>query len=257
MVEDDRVVSEAEAWQISTRFAEEVAALLTLDMVAVVVVGSLASDSYAPGRSDIDLIVVARNDCPDKGLGAISAVAERYWRESGIRKGFGGYGIRQRDLEPPYGVLHDEAFEILQLRRGRVIRGELDLDEIPEPTQEDMRRSLVVFVPDIFRAWSRSYPPPIDTKDARVNTILYWLRFLVWDRTGNYLLDKRGALAAAQSLAESAIILSRLEPVAAYVTQRQDRPPDDITAICREIEEFVLDRVPWARKAAQQTKQPE
>ena len=112
-------------------------------------------------------------------------MAKRYWAETGLKKGFGGYAVRERDLRPPFGKLRDEVFEILQLKQqGRVIRGELNLSDVPEPSREDMRRSLIASIPDLLGGWRRSYPPPIDARDARVNNILYWLRILIWDRTG-------------------------------------------------------------------------
>ena len=248
------IISETEAWAIANRFADEAAILLGADLVAVVVVGSLASGRYTAGRSDIDLVVVARNDCDNDAISAISDMAKRYWVETGLKKGFGGYAVRERDLRPPFGVLQDEVFEILQLKRqGRVICGELNLSGISEPSWEDMRRSLIDMIADILGAWRRSYPPPIDEGDARVNAILYWLRILIWDRTGDYLLDKQSALTAVQSFEDCREILTRLEPVAAYVAREEAQPPNDVTEICREVEDFVLNKVEWAREATQKT----
>ena len=243
-------ISESEAWAIAAHFGDEAAELLASNTLAVVVVGSLAAGNYTPGRSDIDLIIVARDECPDSKLRAISDMADRYWKETGIQKGFGGYGIRQGDLQPPFGALNEMAFEILQLKSGRVIKGELDLESIPEPSFEDMRRSLVASVSDILGSWRRPYPPPIDARDARANAILYWLRFLVWDRTGDYLLGKRRALGAALRLDEVAPIRALLGPVTADVTHEVDSPPDDAADICRQVEAFALQHIAWARDAA-------
>lgn len=245
-------ISETEAWEIAKSFAHEAATLLGANFVAAVVVGSLSAGSYTPGRSDIDLMVIACDSCDDATLKTVSRIAARYWEETGLRKGFGGYAIRERDLKPPIGVLRDEVYEILQLKRqGRVILGELNLSDIPEPSKNDMHRSLVAFIPDLLGGWDRSYPPPIDARDARVNNILYWLRILIWDRKGEYLLSKESALAAAQALPDCREILKRLEPVAAYINREQVRPPDDIAEICHEVEDFVLSKVEWAREAAQ------
>ena len=112
-------IPEPEAWAIASRFAGEAFDKLGDRAIAVAVVGSLAAGSYSPGRSDIDLIVVAYDDTPDEALQEISEMAGAYWKMTGIRKGFGGYALRQLDLQPPFGVLRETAFEILQLKRGR------------------------------------------------------------------------------------------------------------------------------------------
>jgi hypothetical protein len=102
---------------------------------AVVVVGSLGAGRYIPGRSDIDLIVVTDDECSDECRSAIKKLADDYWEKFGPRKGFGGYGVRESDLNSPTGSLREMAFEILQLKRqGQVILGEFDLAGITEPT---------------------------------------------------------------------------------------------------------------------------
>jgi hypothetical protein len=214
----------------------------------------LAAGHYVPGRSDIDIIVVTCDGCPDESIAATARLADQYWQRYGFRKGFGGYGVRLRDLRPPFGTLHNEVYEILQLkRRGRVISGQLDLSQIPEPLPEDLRRSLIDLIPDLLGAWQRSYPAPINSADARVNAILGWLRLFVWDRTGDYVLDKRGVLTALARLDEAAPLSERLGAISAYVHQMQNCP-ESVDALCREVETFVLDRVVWARQAA--TKNP-
>ena len=218
--------------------------------MAVVAVGSLPAGGYIPGRSDIDLIVVARDICPDGLLSEIKKMAEQYWVKYKFRKGFGGYAIRERDLRPPFGKLRDMAFEILQLKRqGRVISGHLDVSAIPEPSQEDMKRSLVALVQDILGAWERTWPAPIDVDDARINAILYWLRIVVWDRTGEYILNKQNVLSAFSNLSGTEALLELLARIRTYVDGRADRP-GEVALLCREVESFVLARVTWARKAA-------
>jgi predicted nucleotidyltransferase len=246
----EHVVSETEAWEIANKFASQARDLLGENLVAVVLVGSLATGGYVAGRSDVDLIVVATEPSDESALASISALAERYRHEYGFRKGFGGYAIRQSDLIPPYGSLTNEVFEILQLKRqGRVLMGALDLDAIPEPSPEDMRRSLEDSVGDLLGAWSRTYPPPIDQNDARANTILYWLRFLIWDRTGQYVLSKREVFAALDKLPEYNDLRMLLEPVRAYVALEQPLP-DGMEELCRDVEAFMLQRVSWVAMAA-------
>ncbi len=38
-------------------------------------------------------------------------LADHYWKNYGFRKGFGGYAICLRDLQPTYGALHNEVYE--------------------------------------------------------------------------------------------------------------------------------------------------
>ena len=244
------LVSEDHAWRIAHSFAAESSDVLGPHLVAVVAVGSLPTGGYVPGRSDIDLIVVAKDACPDGLLPEIEKMAEQYWMKYRFRKGFGGYAIRERDLCPPFGNLSDMAYEILQLKRqGRVISGHLDLAAIAEPSQEDMKRSLMALVPDILGAWKRTRPAPIDDDDARVNNILYWLRIFVWNQTGEYILNKRDVFLSFSNLPGNVALLKRLDPVRAYVDGRADHP-GKVALLCREVESFVLAKVAWAREAA-------
>lgn len=201
MISPAPLVTEDHARRIANSFAAESRDVLGSHLVAVVAVGSLPTGGYVPGRSDIDLIVVAKDACRDGLLRKIKKMAEQYWMKYRFRKGFGGYAIRERDLCPPFGMLRDMAYEILQLKRqGRVISGHLDLAAIPEPSQEDMKRSLMALIPDISGAWKRTWPAPIDDDDARINNILYWLRIVVWNQTGEYILNKRDVLLAFSNL---------------------------------------------------------
>ena len=244
------VISEDQAWEISNSFAAESREVLGTHLVAVVAVGSLPVGSYIPGRSDIDLVVVARDSCPVGLLSEIRKMAKRYWVKYGFRKGFGGYAIYERDLSPPFGRLHDMVYEILQLRQqGRVIFGHLDLSAISEPSQEDMKRSLAALVPDLLGAWELNWPAPIDAADARVNNIIFWLRIVVWERTGKYVLSKRNVFSAFSDLSGNDALLEKLAPVRLYLDQKADHP-GEVALFCREVESFVLGSVPWARRAA-------
>ena len=244
------VIAEDQAWEIADTFAAESREILGVHLMAVVAVGSLPAGSYVPGRSDIDLVVVARDACPEGLLSEIKEMANRYWVKYGFSKGFGGYGIHECDLSPPFGRLHDMVYEILQLKQqGRVILGHLDLSAIPDPSEADMKRSLADLVPDLHGAWSRDFPTPIDVADARVNTIIYWLRILVWDRTGEYVLGKRNVLPAFSNLPGNDSILKMLTPIRLYLDQETDHP-GDVTRFCREVGSFVLGEVEWVRRAA-------
>ena len=247
------LITEDHAWRIANSFAAESHDVLGSHLVAVVAVGSLPTGGYVPGRSDIDLIVVAKDACPDGLLREIKKMAEQYWMKYRFRKGFGGYAIRERDLCPPFGKLRDMAYEILQLKRqGRVISGHLDLAAIPEPSQEDIKRSLAALVGDILGAWERTWPAPIDVDDARVNNILYWLRIVIWDQTGEYVLNKRDVFSAFSNLPGTEAFLELLAPVRTFVDGMAAHP-GEVALLCREVELFVLAKVTWAREAATPT----
>lgn len=68
----------------------------------------------------------------------------------------------------------------------------------------------------LLGAWERTYPAPIDADDARVNAILYWLRVVVWDRTGEYILDKQHVLSSFSNLPGTEALLQLLAPVRIY-----------------------------------------
>ena len=247
------IICESEAWQIAHSFATDSASILGDHFVAAVAVGSLPTGGYVPGRSDVDLIIIAKNDCPDSLLPEIKRKAKKYWDIYKFKKGFGGYAVRQGDLYTADGKFHDLAFEILQLKRqGRVIAGDLDLEAIPGPSTEHMRQSLIGLVGDIYGGWNREYSPPIDSQDARVNQILYWIRIFVWDRTGTYYLKKRDTLGAFEELPEAKVISEELDSVQSYVNLGANLP-GEVDSVCRELESFVVNHVSWVRDAVSDT----
>lgn len=66
--------------------------------------------------------------------------------------------------------------------------------------------------------------------------------------TGDYVLDKREALAAFALLDGTNGLFEKLSPVRAYVN-RETEHPGSTALLRREAEEFVLANVGWARNA--------
>ena len=140
------------ALEIAAKFADEAVALFPGEILAVFAIGSLGSDYYRPGQSDIDTVVIV--DCARESIeaydAAIGALAERYWREYEVPKGFGAIVFAQEQMYPPYIPQEELILEILRLKtQSRLIFGSYDTAQVPTPGRQaiidDARR---------FQAWA-------------------------------------------------------------------------------------------------------
>ncbi len=213
----------------------------------MVLVGSLATGSYRTGRSDIDTIVIVREGASAGTPGAVRAIADRYRDLHRIPKDFGAVVIREGELPPPHDPERGLATEALRLRRqGVVLWGDYDVLTIPEPPPEDLRAQMRAFYPWLRANYVDRRPDEERTADALVNTLLYELRLLVWDRSGEYVLDKRELIPRFLRLAGADRYAEPLAAIGAYV--RGDGGSGDLEqleATLRDVSLFVREEVPW------------
>lgn len=134
-------LSKEEALRIAGRFADEVAERYPGKVLAVYAIGSLGSDYYRPGQSDIDTAVItslARRELQE-AKDAIEGIADRYWHSYQVPKGFGAIVFAREQLFPPYLAEEELVLEILRLKtQSRCLRGDFDLASIPAPSREEM-----------------------------------------------------------------------------------------------------------------------
>lgn len=198
------LISESQAWQIVDIFAQSMVAA-TDDIVAIFVIGSLATGAYRLGRSDIDTIIVIRDASAEATPATLRRIRDRFQREYAIPKGLGAVVIRYRQLFPPYDPDEELIPEILRLKQqGVIVWGALDITAIPEFDAADLEAYMVVFYRWLHANFVDQRPDSSRTIDATVNTILYELRALIWGATGEYVLDKREVvLRATPAVADS------------------------------------------------------
>ena len=132
-------ISYDEAIEIAQRFAEELKGKYKDKILAVLAIGSLGSDYYRPGQSDIDTVVItAYNRNELSAIEAeIEAIADRYWKEYDIPKGFGAIVFAEEQLYPPYIPKEELILEILRLiTQSKLIYGDYDIKKIPMPDKQ-------------------------------------------------------------------------------------------------------------------------
>ena len=152
-------------------------------------IGSLAAKQYRPGWSDIDTVIVARDSISEAFRASLKEMRASYQSKYGIPKGFGGIVLREQDLQPPYDPEKELVPEIYRLlQQGRPIWGEYDLSGVPTPSRDDFRAYAKVFY-----TWLRGLERPDRERTivATVNRMLIEIRLFIWDRTDNFILNKR------------------------------------------------------------------
>ena len=161
---------------ISKAFAEEIAAMYP-DLLAVYAIGSIGGGYYRPGQSDIDTVVImscSRAQAYER-TSAIEAVADRYWKQYSIPKGFGAVVMGTEQLKPPYIAEEELVMEIIRLKaQHMLIYGAFDLDSIPMPD-----RAAIIDAENAFEDWRASEgitPPEKMTRQMTVNSILILLK---------------------------------------------------------------------------------
>lgn len=237
------MIGRSQAWNIARRFARDVGTRWGADVIAVLVIGSLASGTYRPGRSDIDTVVVLRSDAGtlvDEGL---RALREHYRSIYSIPKGFGAVIVRQQDLLPPYKDA-DVIPEILRIKeQGKVVWGDINLPTIPCPSDE----AIADYV-DRFTAWLRANyidhrPGDARTIDATVNTILYELRCWLWNECRIYVLDKLEVVHHASSVDRSNRFRLGLARLERYLNEGEGFADIvEVESLLKDVSEIVRNR---------------
>lgn len=178
-------ISYPEAVRIAEKFACEIARNYPGRVLAVYAIGSLGSDYYRPGQSDIDTAVIT--DFSRQEIGKITEeidkIADTYWKSYNVPKGFGSVVFAREQLYPPYIPAEELVQEILRLKvQFRCIWGHYDLKNVPMPPKtaiiDDARQ---------FQAWmdrERAGGFRIDSAVKLVNSTLIVLK--------RYLLIRHG-----------------------------------------------------------------
>lgn len=180
------VISEIKAMEIVHEFLSEI---LREDngILALYLIGSLGGGYYRPGQSDIDTIIIVRDDAAITQE-RMDEIAKKYWKSYNIPKGFGSVMIRLSELSPPYTKSETEEFEftveIARLKtQGKSVFGEIDLNDVQMPSKEDFIKDAL-----IMEKWfAKEFGDPMFDKlqiTGCVNTILGCLRrFLMIEKS--------------------------------------------------------------------------
>ena len=173
------VITEEKAMEIVGEFLEELRREDSDGVLALYLIGSLGGGYYRPGQSDIDTVIIVRDDAVITQE-RTDEIAAKYWKSYEIPKGFGSIMIRLSELSPPYIKSEAEEFEftveIARLKtQGKAVFGEIDLNEIKMPSREDFIKDAL-----IMENWfAREFGDPMFDKlqiTGCVNTILGCLR---------------------------------------------------------------------------------
>jgi len=172
------VITEAKAMEIVHEFLSEIRREDD-GILALYLIGSLGGGYYRPGQSDIDTVIIVRDDVAITQE-RMDEIAKKYWHTYEIPKGFGSIMIRLSELSPPYIKSEAEDFEftveIARLKtQGKPVYGEINLNSINMPSKEDFIKDAL-----IMEKWfAKEFGDPMFEKlqiTGCVNTILGCLR---------------------------------------------------------------------------------
>lgn len=136
------LISESMALSIVSMFVNDITGIDGDGIVAVYLIGSLGGGYYRPGQSDIDTIIITKDQATIKQE-QIDKVASDYWHRFNIPKGFGSIMIHEIELYPPYDRSKVEDFsfsvEIARLKvQGKQFYQSYALSQVPMPNREDL-----------------------------------------------------------------------------------------------------------------------
>ena len=170
-----------QAWRMTDAFVSMCSGLYSQHIVAIMLTGSLTSGSYQPGLSDVDLITVLDDDCPDTIRTDVSRLYQQVGHDYSIQ--FDPLIVSYRDFWPPWdsnpGILQG----ILRLKaNGKVLFGKNIIAELPTPTKKEVWQS-----DRLFREWlAKSEQPHWQdwTLKSSLKTILGEASSYFYYRTG-------------------------------------------------------------------------
>lgn len=104
---------------IAKEFAEEVQNMLKDNLLAVFAIGSLGSDYYRPGQSDIDTIIITSLKRENLKIYRkdIRKLADSYQKKYDVPKGFGAILLAKEQLYPPYKYDEELILEIYRIKK--------------------------------------------------------------------------------------------------------------------------------------------
>jgi predicted nucleotidyltransferase len=142
------VISEKKALRIVHEFINEITKIKKEEYLAVYLVGSLGGGYYRPGQSDIDTLIIVKDESTVTQI-QLDEIAEIYCQKYNIPKGFGSIMVYEHELFPPYEKSVSEDFEftveIARLKtQGKLIFGTYDVNNIPMPNREYLIRDAII-----------------------------------------------------------------------------------------------------------------
>ena len=158
-----------QAWKMTDAFVSVCSGLYFQQIVSIMLTGSLTNGSYQPGLSDVDLITVLDDDCPDTIRADVSRLYQQIGHDHSIQ--FDPLIVSYHDFWPPWDNNPGIPQEILRLKAsGKVLFGRNIIAELPTPTKKEMWQSDLS-----FREWLvKSEQPPWQewTLKSSLKTIL-------------------------------------------------------------------------------------
>lgn len=168
------MISFNRASEIAFEFAEAINREYPGRIKAVYAIGSLGSDYYRPGQSDIDTAIIT--DCSRSEVDRISEhiteIAYSFQKKYYIPKGLGAVVFSEEQLFPPYIKEEELIQEILRLKtQSRLIYGDFNINTIPMPNWKAIKDDILN-----FQEWSDSQPPFEHSATSFVNSTLIALK---------------------------------------------------------------------------------
>lgn len=144
----NNTISEEKAYRIIQEFLYEIRAIDDHGILALYVIGSLGGGYYRPGRSDIDTIIIVRDNAVITQP-QTDDIAEKYHKKYDVPKGFGSVLIHEAELSSPYTKSETDELEftveIARLKtQGKAIYNSIALDRVQMPTREDFIKDALI-----------------------------------------------------------------------------------------------------------------
>ena len=133
------MITYEQAINIAFEFAKELKDILKDKLLAVFAIGSLGSDYYRPGQSDIDTIIITNLKREELKLYKkdIRKLADSYQEKYNVPKGFGAILLAEEQLYPPYIAEEELVLEIYRIKlQSKLIYGNYDITKILNPSKD-------------------------------------------------------------------------------------------------------------------------
>ena len=142
------MITYEQAIKIAKQFANNVKTILKDKLLAVFAIGSLGSDYYRPGQSDIDTIIITSLKREDLKIYRkdIRKLADSYQKKYDVPKGFGAILLAKEQLYPPYKYDEELILEIYRIKKqSKLVYGHYDIRTIPFPSKKDIIQDAIAF----------------------------------------------------------------------------------------------------------------
>ncbi len=173
----NEILNKHEALKIIDEFAILLSNCKGCEEITIFCVGSLAEDDFRANSSDIDVVVVTKNDTNLNSVKKFSnEIINIIKKKHQTNIEFDAYVKPEKEVFPPYEFGQNQTIEAMRLKKqAKLVKGKFNIDNIPVPTKDDFLADAIMRDKKMQKDIGERFIDEISPKET-INLILEYFR---------------------------------------------------------------------------------